>query len=418
MDVTIRRATPTDADQVTRVFRESRFAARGLVPPSSHTLHEDEWFVAEVLIRQRETWVAVAVNNDVVAMMTLDGDSLDQLYVYSTLRSTGLGSQLVEVAKRERPNGLQLWTFRSNTPAQRFYEKHGFTPVEETDGSRNEDRAPDIRYVWKRDADLPAVITVETARRVAGDLLGHDLDLVWNQEWLETDDAWAIVVNSQRYYMTRLDRHRLEPPRFVIVPKDGSAPSIASDVTGDVIGRGDIDDVARFPRMPDRYLFYSQPASVWREWLPQLRYFRLEVVRPRDDGRDQFVARFICNDEMDAAARLARFGMQTRPSEGGLEFVNPAYPGIVQRFAAPTIDGIRVEVTIGAPHKWTPGRRTIILSFSLREGGDQFRLTEADLANALHFEKRFDELGWQSDLDPTIRAEHVITREHYPDLFG
>ena len=418
MDVTIRRATHSDADAVTRVFRESRFAARGLVPPSSHTLREDEWFVSEVLLRQRETWVAVAANNDVLAMMTLDGDWLDQLYVYSTLRSSGLGSKLVEVAKRERPNGLQLWTFRTNTPAQRFYEKHGFTPVEETDGSRNEDRAPDIRYVWKRDENLPPVITVETARRLAGDLLDHDLDLVWNQEWLETADAWAIVVNSQRYYMTRLDRHRLVPPRFVVVPKNGSAPSIATEVTGDVIGRGDIDDVVRFPRVPDRLLFYSQPASVWREWLPQLRYFRLEVVRPRDDGRDQFVARFLCNDEVDAAARLAQFGVQTRPSEGGLEFLNPAYPGVVSRFAAPTIDGIRVELGIGAPHTWTPGRRTIILSFSLREAGDQFRLTEADLANALHLEKRFDDLGWQNDLDTTIRAEHVITREHYPDLFG
>jgi len=418
MDVTIRRAGHSDADAVTRVFRESRFAARGLVPQSSHTLREDEWFVSEVLLRQRETWVAVAANNDVLAMMTLNGDWLDQLYVYSTLRRSGLGSQLVEVAKRERPNGLQLWTFRTNTPAQRFYEKHGFTAVEETDGSRNEDRAPDIRYVWKRDSNLPAVITVETARRVAGELLDHDLDLVWDQEWLETADAWAIVVNSQRYYMTRLDRHRLQPPRFVVVPKDGSAPSIASEISGDVIGRGDIDDVARFPRIPDNLLFYSQPAAVWREWLPQLRYFRLEVVRPRDDGRDQFVARFICDDEVDAAARLARFGVATRVGDEGLEFATTAVPGFIRRMAAPTIDGVRVELGIGAPGKWTPGRRTVTLSFSLRAADDPFRITEADLANALHFEKRFDELGWQNDLDPTIRAEHVITREHYPDLFG
>ena len=39
-------------------------------------------------------------------------------------------------------------SFASNLPVQQFYVKHGFTEVERTDGAGNEERAPDIRYVW------------------------------------------------------------------------------------------------------------------------------------------------------------------------------------------------------------------------------------------------------------------------------
>jgi GNAT superfamily N-acetyltransferase len=54
----------------------------------------------------------------------------------------------IELAKRERPDGLRLWTFASNLRAQRFYERHGFVEAQRTDGRGNEERAPDILYVW------------------------------------------------------------------------------------------------------------------------------------------------------------------------------------------------------------------------------------------------------------------------------
>jgi hypothetical protein len=56
-------------------------------------------------------------------------------------------ARFVELAKRRRPGGLQLWTFVSNVRAQRFYRRHGFTVEERTAGSSNEEKAPDLRYV-------------------------------------------------------------------------------------------------------------------------------------------------------------------------------------------------------------------------------------------------------------------------------
>jgi len=59
------------------------------------------------------------------------------------------------LAKRERPGGLRLWTFESNTGAQRFYERHGFVATDRTDGRNNEEGAPDILYVWNGERDAP-----------------------------------------------------------------------------------------------------------------------------------------------------------------------------------------------------------------------------------------------------------------------
>jgi ribosomal protein S18 acetylase RimI-like enzyme len=69
----------------------------------------------------------------------------------------GFGAQLLAVAKRERPRGLSLWTFASNTGAQRFYERHGFIEADRTDGSRNEECAPDVLYVWPGAGGLESV---------------------------------------------------------------------------------------------------------------------------------------------------------------------------------------------------------------------------------------------------------------------
>jgi ribosomal protein S18 acetylase RimI-like enzyme len=81
-------------------------------------------------------------------MLLLDAEWIDQLYMDPEVRHRRIGSELVSVAKRERPDGLRLWTFVSNVDAQRFYQRHGFTEVERSDGSHNKEGAPDIQYAW------------------------------------------------------------------------------------------------------------------------------------------------------------------------------------------------------------------------------------------------------------------------------
>ena len=105
-------------------------------------------YFREVVVLLRETWVAEAADR-LVGVMVLDGELLSQLYLDPEWRGRGIGDRFVALAKQRRPDGLSLWTFQVNGPAHRFYERHGFVAVEYTDGSGNEEREPDVRFIWR-----------------------------------------------------------------------------------------------------------------------------------------------------------------------------------------------------------------------------------------------------------------------------
>jgi GNAT superfamily N-acetyltransferase len=114
-------------------------------------VHPDEdvhdHFATEVL-PNCEVWVADA-EGEPVAVLVLDHDWIEHLYVDPSWTGRGIGSELLEVAKSAACDGLSLWTFQNNAGARRFYERHGFVPEATTDGD-NEERAPDVRYRWTR----------------------------------------------------------------------------------------------------------------------------------------------------------------------------------------------------------------------------------------------------------------------------
>lgn len=89
----------------------------------------------------------VIEDDGVAALLVMDGNWVDQLYVDPAYFGRRLGSQLLDLAKEHHPDGLDLWTFQANVGARRFYERHGFTAIATTDGD-NEEAAPDIHYHW------------------------------------------------------------------------------------------------------------------------------------------------------------------------------------------------------------------------------------------------------------------------------
>ena len=147
-EITLRRATADDAFQVADVWLRSFDAALPtVVRPRSDDDVRDH--IRDVVVPHRETWVAAAEGHGVVGMMVLAGDLLSQLYLAPDWRGRGIGDRFVALAQERSPSGLTLWTFQINKPAHRFYERHGFVAVEHTDGSGNEEREPDVRYVWQ-----------------------------------------------------------------------------------------------------------------------------------------------------------------------------------------------------------------------------------------------------------------------------
>lgn len=149
--VVLRRATGADAPAVADVWLRS-FAAALPTVVRPHSDEEVRAYFRDVVLPAAETWVAgagPAGGGAVVGVMVLEGDELSQLYLAPDRRGHGIGDRFVRLAKERRPRGLSLWTFQVNTPARRFYERHGFTAVEWTDGSGNEEREPDVRYEWR-----------------------------------------------------------------------------------------------------------------------------------------------------------------------------------------------------------------------------------------------------------------------------
>ena len=141
----LRSATDDDAPAIARVMRT---AFRISLPflPELHTEAEDLGFVATRMLPQKTVWVATLVDA-VVGFIAFDEDWIDQLYIHPDHQGQGIGPVLLDKAL-EAGTPKQLWAFQQNERARRFYEARGFVATEFTDGAGNEEKTPDVRYVW------------------------------------------------------------------------------------------------------------------------------------------------------------------------------------------------------------------------------------------------------------------------------
>ena len=111
-----------------------------------HTPEEDRKFFRESLFTICQLW-GYFIGNDLVGIIAYREGWIDQLYVLPSSQRRGIGTALLHLAQNQSAS-LTLWTFQRNGAARRFYEKHGFKLIRETDGSRNEEREPDAMYHW------------------------------------------------------------------------------------------------------------------------------------------------------------------------------------------------------------------------------------------------------------------------------
>jgi GNAT superfamily N-acetyltransferase len=146
--IAIRPAGAPDADAVADVYLAS-YAATYPGFERQHTEAEIRAWIASVVVPAGGCWVADD-EGQVVAMMALAPGWIDQLYVAPDRLGEGIGRRLLELAMSQAEGRLELWTFQANERARRFYERNGFAAVELTDGRGNEERQPDVRYVWRR----------------------------------------------------------------------------------------------------------------------------------------------------------------------------------------------------------------------------------------------------------------------------
>jgi len=146
MTLVIRRLSLDEMDQAALLHRAA-FDERLPWLAGLHTPAEDRAYFREHVYPGSAVHGALE-EGVLLGFLALRADWVDQLYIAPGQQGRGIGSHLIAFAKAVSP-ALQLWTFKRNAGARRFYEHHGFVAVQERDGSDNEEGEPDIRYHWK-----------------------------------------------------------------------------------------------------------------------------------------------------------------------------------------------------------------------------------------------------------------------------
>src|SRR6266446_10608380 len=115
-----------------------------------HTPEEDRAYFRNHVFANYEVWGAL--EGPLIGFIAFREGWIDQLYVLPQKQRRGAGRALLQVAMATYPS-LMLWTFQKNAPSCRFYEANGFLVIQETDGSGNQEREPDVLYRWDRIAN-------------------------------------------------------------------------------------------------------------------------------------------------------------------------------------------------------------------------------------------------------------------------
>jgi ribosomal protein S18 acetylase RimI-like enzyme len=143
----IRLADAADAAVIARIHLTSRAATMPYLPPQKRNHEQVTRWVEEVLLKEGRLWVAVR-DGEILGYAALAGDMLEHLYLRPDSRRQGIGTLLLDEVRRHRPDGVTLHVFQQNTDARAFYQRHGFTVLDTSDGHRNMENLPDMTLRW------------------------------------------------------------------------------------------------------------------------------------------------------------------------------------------------------------------------------------------------------------------------------
>jgi GNAT superfamily N-acetyltransferase/chorismate mutase len=172
-ELALRPATAADLPALAEIHLAARRSAGDAFPPGVHSDDEVRGWVSGWDLTAYDVWLAT-LDGDVAGYARSTPTWLDDLYVHPDHQGRGVGSALFGTVTARLPQGFCLWVFESNTPARAFYRRHGCLELERTDGSGNEERAPDIRVAWPGPDPLVFLRgLIDEADLVLGDVLAR-----------------------------------------------------------------------------------------------------------------------------------------------------------------------------------------------------------------------------------------------------
>ncbi len=162
--VVLRPARQDDSEAVAGIWRQGwRDGHLGHVPDELVAVRTPESFASRAAQRVGDTVVAV-VDDAIAGFVMVVGDEVEQVYVASQHRGSGVAAILLHEAERlVRDNGHHrawLAVVAGNERARRFYQRHGWTDEGPSDypaaGPVGPIAVPVHRYV-KRVTDEPHI---------------------------------------------------------------------------------------------------------------------------------------------------------------------------------------------------------------------------------------------------------------------
>ena len=155
-EVTVRRATPDDAEAL-RALAEAVLPATydPITPGLAAQTLDDWWGVAQMRDAIAALWHGVAeVDDDLVGVANLGRSDerwvMWKLYVHPDAQGLGVGTRLVDATLAQVPAGEPLWLehHAGNDRAHDFYRSLGFTETHRETHRDSHDGLPD--QVWMR----------------------------------------------------------------------------------------------------------------------------------------------------------------------------------------------------------------------------------------------------------------------------
>jgi ribosomal protein S18 acetylase RimI-like enzyme len=136
-----------ETEALVRMWRASFEHGVGIVDP-----HPIEAQIAyfETQVRPVCQVHVARLSGAMVGFIACNHEMVSQLHVHVAHLRRGIGSLLLERAKRDSGGSLWLYTFARNHDARRFYESRGFEAV--AFGFEPTWQLDDVRYEWVRPA--------------------------------------------------------------------------------------------------------------------------------------------------------------------------------------------------------------------------------------------------------------------------
>lgn len=147
MKTSIRPMSPHESDEVAAVWYRSGREAYSYLPGWQTMTPE---LAVEVFreIAARCEVVVIEHEGAIAGYLAQTGSYVDRLYIDPRHQGLGLGTALLEHARRRSPHGLELHTHQQNVTARRLYERLGFVAVR-FGISPPPESAPDVEYHWR-----------------------------------------------------------------------------------------------------------------------------------------------------------------------------------------------------------------------------------------------------------------------------